>query len=205
MDNGGPVESRKSRRQTLGQDRKGWIDNRDTLGVGVYDCVCGKGKPISPSLAKALRRGERRSVLQWFFVCIASLQQGDLRFSGPPSGQGADGGARTHDRRVPADLRADSMATVPPTPYQYCNSLLTTEIINCHKLFAAPRGWRFYHFSIITTDWNSKPKLCRPQQGDLRLSGALSDQGVDKGTRIRDRKGSPADYRAGSLASAPPM
>ncbi|GFN76955.1 hypothetical protein PoB_000346100 [Plakobranchus ocellatus] len=32
----------------------------------------------------------------------------------PPSGQGAGGGARSHDRRVPADL--GSLATVPPTP-----------------------------------------------------------------------------------------
>ncbi|GFO43926.1 hypothetical protein PoB_007043100 [Plakobranchus ocellatus] len=45
-----------------------------------------------------------------------SPQQGYLRLSGPPSGQGAGGGARTRDRRVPADLRADSLATVPPTP-----------------------------------------------------------------------------------------
>ncbi|GFO45857.1 hypothetical protein PoB_007236200 [Plakobranchus ocellatus] len=45
-----------------------------------------------------------------------SPQQGDLRLSGPPSGQGAGAGARTRDRRVPADLRADSLATVPPTP-----------------------------------------------------------------------------------------
>ncbi|GFO06481.1 hypothetical protein PoB_003298600 [Plakobranchus ocellatus] len=42
--------------------------------------------------------------------------QGDLRLSGPPSGQGASGGTRTCDRKVPADLRADSLATVPPTP-----------------------------------------------------------------------------------------
>ncbi|GFO19650.1 hypothetical protein PoB_004615500 [Plakobranchus ocellatus] len=46
----------------------------------------------------------------------ASPQQGDLRLSGPPSGQGAGSGARTRDRRVPADLRADSQATVLPTP-----------------------------------------------------------------------------------------
>ncbi|GFN78078.1 hypothetical protein PoB_000458400 [Plakobranchus ocellatus] len=52
----------------------------------------------------------------WFILCIASPQQGDFRLSGPPSGQGAGGGARTRDRRVPADLRADSLATVPPTP-----------------------------------------------------------------------------------------
>ncbi|GFO49262.1 hypothetical protein PoB_007576700 [Plakobranchus ocellatus] len=37
-------------------------------------------------------------------------------FSGPPSGQGAGSGARTRDRMVPADLRADSQATVLPTP-----------------------------------------------------------------------------------------
>ncbi|GFO03661.1 hypothetical protein PoB_003016600 [Plakobranchus ocellatus] len=49
-------------------------------------------------------------------VC-ASPQQGDLRLSGHPSGQGASGRARTRDRRVPADLRADSLATVPPTPF----------------------------------------------------------------------------------------
>ncbi|GFN78490.1 hypothetical protein PoB_000499600 [Plakobranchus ocellatus] len=48
-------------------------------------------------------------------VCIAS-PQGDLRLSGPPSGQGACGGARTRDRRIPTDIRADSLATVPPTP-----------------------------------------------------------------------------------------
>ncbi|GFO24732.1 histone-lysine N-methyltransferase SETMAR [Plakobranchus ocellatus] len=45
-----------------------------------------------------------------------SPQQGNLRLSGPPSGQDAGGGARTCDRRVPADLRADSLATVPSTP-----------------------------------------------------------------------------------------
>ncbi|GFN76575.1 hypothetical protein PoB_000308100 [Plakobranchus ocellatus] len=50
------------------------------------------------------------------FLYIASPQQGDLRLSGPPSGQGAGGGARTRDRKVPADLRADSLATVLPTP-----------------------------------------------------------------------------------------
>ncbi|GFO01589.1 hypothetical protein PoB_002809400 [Plakobranchus ocellatus] len=46
---------------------------------------------------------------------LASQQQGDLRLSGPPSGQGTGGGARTRNRRIPADLRVDSLATVPPT------------------------------------------------------------------------------------------
>ncbi|GFN93117.1 neuropeptides capa receptor [Plakobranchus ocellatus] len=43
----------------------------------------------------------------WFgFLNIANPQQGDLRLSGPPSGQGTGGGARTRDRRVPANLRS---------------------------------------------------------------------------------------------------
>ncbi|GFN91981.1 hypothetical protein PoB_001848700 [Plakobranchus ocellatus] len=48
-------------------------------------------------------------------IAGASPHQGDLRLSGPPSGPGADEEARTLDRRVPADIRADSLATVPPT------------------------------------------------------------------------------------------
>ncbi|GFN74373.1 hypothetical protein PoB_000087900 [Plakobranchus ocellatus] len=47
---------------------------------------------------------------------LPSPQKGDLRLSGPPSGQGAAGRTKTRDRRVPADLRADSLATVLPTP-----------------------------------------------------------------------------------------
>ncbi|GFN78955.1 hypothetical protein PoB_000546100 [Plakobranchus ocellatus] len=42
--------------------------------------------------------------------------QVDLRFSDPPSGQGAEGGARTRDRMVSADLTADSLSTMLPTP-----------------------------------------------------------------------------------------
>ncbi|GFN87591.1 hypothetical protein PoB_001409700, partial [Plakobranchus ocellatus] len=56
-----------------------------------------------------------RGMVVWFLY-IASPQQGDLRFTGPPSGQGAGGGVRTRDRQVSADLRADSLATVPPMP-----------------------------------------------------------------------------------------
>ncbi|GFN85111.1 hypothetical protein PoB_001161700 [Plakobranchus ocellatus] len=45
-----------------------------------------------------------------------SPQHGDLRLSGPPSGQDAGGRVRTRDRIVPADLKADSLSTVPLTP-----------------------------------------------------------------------------------------
>ncbi|GFO31791.1 hypothetical protein PoB_005829600 [Plakobranchus ocellatus] len=39
---------------------------------------------------------------------------GDLRLSGPPSGRGVGGGARTSDSRAPADFRAGSLSTLPP-------------------------------------------------------------------------------------------
>ncbi|GFN85246.1 MAM and LDL-receptor class a domain-containing protein 1-like [Plakobranchus ocellatus] len=55
------------------------------------------------------------SVDHTYGTAFASPKPGDLRLSGPPSGQGAGGGARTRDRRVPADLRADSLATEAPT------------------------------------------------------------------------------------------
>ncbi|GFO31685.1 hypothetical protein PoB_005819000 [Plakobranchus ocellatus] len=47
-----------------------------------------------------------------------SPQQGDLRPWDPPPGQVAYDEARNRDRRVPADLRADSPATLPPTPHR---------------------------------------------------------------------------------------
>ncbi|GFO48121.1 hypothetical protein PoB_007462600 [Plakobranchus ocellatus] len=62
------------------------------------------------------KKGRGEGGLVFWFLFIASPQQGDLRLSGPPSGQGAGGGARTRDRRVPADLRVHSLATVPPKP-----------------------------------------------------------------------------------------
>ncbi|GFN77171.1 hypothetical protein PoB_000367700 [Plakobranchus ocellatus] len=42
-------------------------------------------------------------------------QQDDFRLSDSPSDRSAGGGARTRDRIVPEDLKADSLATVPPT------------------------------------------------------------------------------------------
>ncbi|GFO13550.1 hypothetical protein PoB_004005500 [Plakobranchus ocellatus] len=46
-----------------------------------------------------------------WFSWIASPQQGDLRLSGLPSGRNGGNRARTRDRRVPENLREDSLAT----------------------------------------------------------------------------------------------
>ncbi|GFN85828.1 hypothetical protein PoB_001233400 [Plakobranchus ocellatus] len=59
---------------------------------------------------------DRRS-LNLFLTCsvviFCSLVTG---LSEAASDQGAGGRARTRDRRLPADLRADSVSSVPPTP-----------------------------------------------------------------------------------------
>ncbi|GFO03743.1 hypothetical protein PoB_003024800 [Plakobranchus ocellatus] len=52
----------------------------------------------------------------WFVFVYSQSTKGDLRLLSLPSGQGAGGGDRTCDRKVAAELRADSLATVPPTP-----------------------------------------------------------------------------------------
>ncbi|GFO11036.1 hypothetical protein PoB_003754100 [Plakobranchus ocellatus] len=59
-----------------------------------------------------------RYLMAWRAQGKPSTQQGDLGLSGPTSSHGAGGGARTRDRRVPADLSADSLATMPLTPQQ---------------------------------------------------------------------------------------
>ncbi|GFN77747.1 hypothetical protein PoB_000425300 [Plakobranchus ocellatus] len=61
------------------------------------------------------RHKERQKTEVWFLY-KASPQQGDLRLSDPPSEQGAIGWAQVCERRIPADLRVDSLAIVPPTP-----------------------------------------------------------------------------------------
>ncbi|GFO26288.1 hypothetical protein PoB_005279300 [Plakobranchus ocellatus] len=77
---------------------------------------------FGPSLVHALSRSFAVSpkcmtheITQALQPSPASPQQGDLRLSGPPSGHGASGGAKTRDRRIPADLRADTLATEPLT------------------------------------------------------------------------------------------
>ncbi|GFO49251.1 hypothetical protein PoB_007575600, partial [Plakobranchus ocellatus] len=96
----------------------------------------------------------------------ASPQQGDLRLLGPPTGRGADGGARTHDRRVHADLRADSQATVPPTPPIYQLGLTPGGTVNCKVNIPC-------HFPVYTSgDYNgSLPKVTPgPRSPDINVT-----------------------------------
>ncbi|GFN82999.1 hypothetical protein PoB_000950500 [Plakobranchus ocellatus] len=64
-----------------------------------------------------MKRRLALDVIEWRSICwygvVAHLVGPSA--TKPPSGQGASGGAQTRDRRVPADHRVDSLATVPPT------------------------------------------------------------------------------------------
>ncbi|GFN91742.1 hypothetical protein PoB_001824800 [Plakobranchus ocellatus] len=64
--------------------------------------------PIGPAT------GGRSNPRQEFLQPVHNMV--DIRLLGPSSGQGAGGGARIRDRRIPADLRVDSLTTEPPTP-----------------------------------------------------------------------------------------
>ncbi|GFN85395.1 hypothetical protein PoB_001190100 [Plakobranchus ocellatus] len=56
---------------------------------------------------------------EWFGLVFVYSQSTTIRLSGSALGHGASGGARNRDRRILADLRADSLATVPPTTGSY--------------------------------------------------------------------------------------
>ncbi|GFO08315.1 hypothetical protein PoB_003482000 [Plakobranchus ocellatus] len=45
---------------------------------------------------------------------LIGSQQDDLRLLGLLSGQGISDGIRTRDKRISADLKADSLSTAPP-------------------------------------------------------------------------------------------
>ncbi|GFO25077.1 small conductance calcium-activated potassium channel protein [Plakobranchus ocellatus] len=67
-------------------------------------------------------------------ACVRSRPCG-LRLSGPPPGQGAGCGTRTHDRRFSADLSTDSLATVPLTPPEkyYCRKMTLRRLDSCQE------------------------------------------------------------------------
>ncbi|GFO43838.1 hypothetical protein PoB_007034300 [Plakobranchus ocellatus] len=100
-----------------------------------------------------LRRRQNRKKGEGFprsQIRIASPQQGDLRLLGPSSGQGACGGALTRKRRVLADLRADSLSTVPPTPFRYARVWqIEIDSFSCDCELAVLEPL----FSVITKAW----------------------------------------------------
>ncbi|GFN75740.1 retrovirus-related pol polyprotein line-1 [Plakobranchus ocellatus] len=105
-----------------GGQRKSWHDNitewtglelRDTLRRAEHsEGWSSLERRISMVPPRATRLRDRYVKM----VKAKVAQRGGLRPSGPPSGQGAGGGARIRDRRFPADLRVDSLATVPSRP-----------------------------------------------------------------------------------------
>ncbi|GFO48836.1 hypothetical protein PoB_007534100 [Plakobranchus ocellatus] len=78
---------------------------------------CKRSRQLQDPIISGSTKCRRKPVRRLLGCCclptdmVHSPQQGDLRLLGPPSGQGAGSGARTHYRKVPADLRADSLAT----------------------------------------------------------------------------------------------
>ncbi|GFO17853.1 hypothetical protein PoB_004435800 [Plakobranchus ocellatus] len=71
---------------------------------------------MNPAHIHNTNGGFNKATGKILILFIINPQQGDLRLLDSPSDQGAGGGARTRDGRVPAHLRANSLATVPPTP-----------------------------------------------------------------------------------------
>ncbi|GFO16557.1 glutamate receptor, ionotropic kainate 2 [Plakobranchus ocellatus] len=87
---------------------------------GLIQSIYNRWFPSEDKLAKS--DVENKTVIDLvrlrLLLLVASPQESDLRLSGHPSGRSAGGGTRTRDRRVPAELRADSLVTVSTTsPY----------------------------------------------------------------------------------------
>ncbi|GFO34059.1 hypothetical protein PoB_006056400 [Plakobranchus ocellatus] len=82
---------------------------------------------------------------------------GDPRLSGTPSVQGAGGGARTRDRSIPADIRADLLANMPPKPPYYRLTLPTFRRIHSTVFHKD----KLYHLSdgstLPSTDGSTLP------------------------------------------------
>ncbi|GFO03462.1 hypothetical protein PoB_002996700 [Plakobranchus ocellatus] len=68
----------------------------------LYNC---EAWTLTAALQRKAQAFENKCRKKVWFLCITSPQQGDHRLSGPLSGQGVSGGAQSHIKRVPADLR----------------------------------------------------------------------------------------------------
>ncbi|GFO26214.1 hypothetical protein PoB_005271900 [Plakobranchus ocellatus] len=93
-------------------------------------------------------------------------QQDDLRLSGPPSGRGAGGGARTRDRRVPADLRADLLTTLLPTPHKEIEKdLVYVHIASPQRVDLRLSGLRQAKMSVACSNLLEQKDPCEFQGG----------------------------------------
>ncbi|GFO32973.1 C-type lectin-related protein 4 [Plakobranchus ocellatus] len=81
------------------------LQYRNAKGVILLDILpqgqCINAARHCSTLDRLIEAIRRKRPVRW--KVVEDSQQGDLRLSGPPSGQGAGSGARTRDRRVPAD------------------------------------------------------------------------------------------------------
>ncbi|GFN94634.1 hypothetical protein PoB_002114000 [Plakobranchus ocellatus] len=72
----------------------------------------------TPPLASLL--DSNRIISLVWIICTTLPQQGDLRRSGHSSGQSSGGGARIRVRWASAELRANSLSTVPQRRHNIC-------------------------------------------------------------------------------------
>ncbi|GFO38636.1 hypothetical protein PoB_006514100 [Plakobranchus ocellatus] len=85
-------------------------------------------------------------------------QQGDLMLSGPPSGQGASGGAQICNRSVIVDLRADPLTTEPPTLPLYIRRESLRNIIKMLLERKRNKGKECTTLKFTEKDMNREPK-----------------------------------------------
>ncbi|GFO35498.1 hypothetical protein PoB_006200300 [Plakobranchus ocellatus] len=131
----------------------------------------------------------------------ACRQQGDLRLSGTPSGQGTGGGARTRYRRIPADIKADSLTTVSPTPLNgsrecsvfACLYVALTDlypnrflVINC---FVKVKAKFINHIKLCSTAWQFKyHKPEYPYYCFLHMADIMEELGLARSIEVRQRE-----------------
>ncbi|GFN83243.1 hypothetical protein PoB_000974900 [Plakobranchus ocellatus] len=138
--------------------------------------------------------------------------KGDFRLLGSSSGQDAGDEARTHARRIAVDLRADSPATVLPTPQhkQMTDCPVSEQPVKRFDLllpigYSQGVGKNFtpYFVSVSFTKLACGKAYSSPQQGDFRLLGSSSGQGVGDEARTHARRIA-VDLRADSPATVLP-
>ncbi|GFN86793.1 hypothetical protein PoB_001329900 [Plakobranchus ocellatus] len=110
--------------------------------------------------------------LVWFLY-IASPQQGELRLSGTPSGQGAGGGTRTHIRRVPCRSQG-GLANHYATDASEGRDIVIKNVQNLHIFFSSVFNFKFALTMVgckqRRSDGGEKEKQLRFEHFLLRLS-----------------------------------